>query len=225
MKREIITTGDGSKTIYIPDWDEQYHSKHGAIQEARHVFLKTGLSHYVDQCTEQKEISILEMGFGTGLNALLTFFEAERLGITFKYTGLEAFPVSEEEAKAMDYASQVQDDTAVAIYELLHDAAWEKELQISEFFKLTKRKQRFEDITDKVTFDLVYFDAFGPRVQPDLWTEAIFSKMYAALKPNGVLTTYCAQGAARRAMQAVGFQVERLPGPPGKREMLRATKA
>lgn len=224
MKREIITTGDGSKTIHIPEWDEQYHSKHGAIQEARHVFLKTGLAHYTAQYPEEQEIAILEMGFGTGLNALLTFFEAQTLGLTLNYTGVEAFPVSSEEAMAMEYASQLEEKEALAIYNTLHSISWDEKVPLSDFFKLTKRQQKFEVITDEATFDLVYFDAFGPRVQPDLWTEAIFAKMYAALKPKGVLTTYCAQGAARRAMQAVGFQVERLPGPPGKREMLRASK-
>jgi len=188
LKREIITTADGSKTIHIPEWNEQYHSKHGAIQEAKHVFLKTGLHHFIDQYPKQKEISILEMGFGTGLNALLTYFESIALNKEIKYTGIEAFPVSQEEAQAMEYASQLQEAGALTIY------------------------------------DLVYFDAFGPRVQPSLWTEDLFLKMYKALKPGGVLTTYCAQGAARRAMQSVGFEVERLPGPPGKREMLRASK-
>ena len=224
MKREIITTADGSKTIHIPEWNEQYHSKHGAIQEARHVFLKTGLSHFTDAFPEQKEIAILEMGFGTGLNALLTFFEAKKNALSINYVGVEAYPISAEEIKAMEYAGQLEEASAQEIYDKLHHIPWEEETAISDTFQLTKRKQNFEEIEDRGDFDLVFFDAFGPRVQPDLWTENIFSKMYAALKPGGVLTTYCAQGAARRAMQAVGFKVERLPGPPGKREMLRASK-
>ena len=125
----------------------------------------------------------------------------------------------------MEYASQLTHSNAQDIYNALHDVSWEKPTAISDDFMLTKRKQNFEEITDVAAYDLVYFDAFGPRVQPELWTEAIFSKMYQALKSGGVLTTYCAQGAARRAMQAAGFTVERLPGPPGKREMLRATKS
>lgn len=224
MKREIITTADGSKTIHIPQWNEQYHSKHGAIQEARHVFLKTGLRHFIDQYPKQKEISILEMGFGTGLNALLTYFESRTLHLEIKYTGIEAFPVSQEEAQAMEYASQIQEKDALTVYEEIHRCHWETEVEISDRFKLIKRQQKFEEITDLSSYDIIYFDAFGPRVQPSLWTEEIFSKMYAALKLNGVLTTYCAQGAARRAMQSAGFTVERLPGPPGKREMLRASK-
>ncbi len=224
MKREIITTGDGSKTIHIPEWNEQYHSKHGAIQEARHVFLETGLQHYVTQHPERESIAILEIGFGTGLNALLTYFKAQDLGIEINYTGVEGFPVSLEEAVAMDYASQLDNGNAVAVYTKLHAIPYGNQERVSNDFQLEKRQHKFEDIEDVATFDLVYFDAFGPRVQPDLWTEAIFSKMFTALKSGGVLTTYCAQGAARRAMQAVGFEVERLPGPPGKREMLRATK-
>ncbi|EAQ39036.1 hypothetical protein MED134_00415 [Dokdonia sp. MED134] len=224
MKREIITTADGSKTIHIPDWDEQYHSKHGAIQEARHVFLRTGLAHYVTTYPDKKEIAILEMGFGTGLNALLTYYEVHKHKVSFNYVGAEAYPVSQEEAQAMEYASQLEEEDATKVYNEMHDVAWEQPEKINEHFTLTKRTQRFEDITDSDVFDLIYFDAFGPRVQPTLWTEEIFAKMYEALIPGGVLTTYCAQGAARRAMQAAGFVVERLPGPPGKREMLRASK-
>ncbi|RMB56258.1 SAM-dependent methyltransferase [Dokdonia sinensis] len=224
MKRTIITTGDGSKTIHIPEWNEQYHSKHGAIQEARHVFLETGLQHFLNENPERKSVSILEMGFGTGLNALLTYFKTKDLGISINYTGVEAFPVSPEEAMAMEYASQLDRPIAPEIYRKMHEIPFGNRESVSDTFQLEKRQQKFEDIEDMGVFDLVYFDAFGPRVQPDLWTEFIFKKMFTALKSDGVLTTYCAQGAARRAMQAVGFEVERLPGPPGKREMLRATK-
>ncbi|MFT5751275.1 MAG: tRNA U34 5-methylaminomethyl-2-thiouridine-forming methyltransferase MnmC [Flavobacteriales bacterium] len=226
MKREIITTGDGSKTIQISDWDEQYHSKHGAIQEARHVFLGMGLQHYVAKTKPDttQPISILEMGFGTGLNALLTLFEAQELKVKLDYTGVEAYPVSDEEAAAMDYASQIAQPEALQYYEQMHALPCEEPHDITTDFTLTKRQQRFENIMDHDQFDLVYFDAFGARVQPELWDEAIFEKMYTALRKSGVLVTYAAKGSVRRAMQAVGFIVERLPGPPGKREMLRATK-
>ncbi|WP_299679242.1 tRNA (5-methylaminomethyl-2-thiouridine)(34)-methyltransferase MnmD [uncultured Dokdonia sp.] len=226
MKREIIITGDGSKTIHIPEWDEQYHSKHGAIQEAQHVFLKMGLHHYVSQPSYQKEtpIAILEMGFGTGLNALLTFFEAQKLGTPVDYTGIEAYPITTEEVHAMEYVSLVKEKEVQQVYDTLHSTVWESKEVISTTFQLTKRQQRFEAIVDENMFDLVYFDAFGARVQPELWGEVIFKKMYTALREKGVLVTYAAKGSVRRAMQAVGFDVERLPGPPGKREMLRATK-
>ena len=225
MKREIITTNDGSKTIHIPEWNEQYHSKHGAIQEANHVFLETALQHYVDHNHHNKKaFHILEMGFGTGLNALLTFLKAKDSALSVAYDGVEAFPITTQEIEAMGYATLLSDDDAQQVYTHLHNCPWETAHPISNGFVLKKRKQRFEDISDIDRFDIIYFDAFGPRVQPELWTEAIFLKMYHALRKGGVLTTYCAQGAARRAMQAVGFIVERLPGPPGKREMLRATK-
>lgn len=225
MKREIITTGDGSKTIQIPEWDEQYHSKHGAIQEARHVFLGMGLEHFTAQTTNSTApIAILEMGFGTGLNALLTLFEAQKLKINIDYTGIEAYPVSHAEAAAMEYASQIAESHAQQYYEQMHAIPWEMSHAVTPEFKLTKRQQRFETIAASDQFDLVYFDAFGARVQPELWDEDIFGRMYAALRTNGVLVTYAAKGSVRRAMQAVGFTVERLPGPPGKREMLRATK-
>lgn len=224
MKREIITTGDGSKTIQISEWDEQYHSKHGAIQEARHVFLGMGLQHYVSKMPTTQPIAILEMGFGTGLNALLTLFEAQALNTEIDYTGIEAYPVSEEEVAAMDYSSQLSQTNALHYYNQMHTLSWGEQHPITTDFRLAKRQERFEDITDIGLYDLVYFDAFGARVQPELWDEAIFEKMYIALRENGVLVTYAAKGSVRRAMQAVGFVVERLPGPPGKREMLRATK-
>ncbi len=224
MKREIITTGDGSKTIQISEWDEQYHSKHGAIQEARHVFLGMGLQHYVSKMPTTQPIAILEMGFGTGLNALLTLFEAQALNTEIEYTGIEAYPVSEEEVAAMDYSSQLTQTNALQYYNQMQSLSWGEQHPITTDYRLTKRQERFENITDIGLYDLVYFDAFGARVQPELWDEAIFEKMYIALRENGVLVTYAAKGSVRRAMQAVGFVVERLPGPPGKREMLRATK-
>lgn len=226
MKREIITTGDGSKTIQISEWDEQYHSKHGAVQEARHVFLGMGLQHFAAKSERDifQPIAILEMGFGTGLNALLTLFEAQKLQVKIDYTGIEAYPVSAEEVAAMDYASQISQKDALQYYEQMHATSWGVQHAVTVDFELTKREQRFETIADITQFDLVYFDAFGARVQPELWDEDIFGRMYTALRENGVLVTYAAKGSVRRAMQAVGFSVERLPGPPGKREMLRATK-
>ncbi|WP_299767387.1 tRNA (5-methylaminomethyl-2-thiouridine)(34)-methyltransferase MnmD [uncultured Dokdonia sp.] len=226
MKREIIITGDGSKTIHIPEWDEQYHSKHGAIQEAQHVFLNMGLHHYISKPSYKKEmpVAILEMGFGTGLNALLTFFEAKKTKTPILYTGIEAYPITSEEIDAMEYVSLLKEEEAQQIYDELHTTVWESQEAISTSFQLTKREQRFKNIEDKEVFDIVYFDAFGARVQPELWGDVIFKKMYTALRENGVLVTYAAKGSVRRAMQAVGFDVERLPGPPGKREMLRATK-
>ena len=223
MKREIIKTGDGSATIYLPEWNEHYHSKHGAVQEALHVFVKKGLHHFIEKRSSD-EISILEIGFGTGLNALITALEAEKLKISMSYCGVEAYPVSEEEVSALDYSSAFKDEAASEVFRKIHNAKWEEDVAINSLFRLQKKKMFFSNITSEDDFNLIYFDAFGPRVQPELWEEAIFKKMYAALQKNGVLVTYSAKGSVRRAMQAVGFSVERLEGPPGKREMLRATK-
>lgn len=221
MKREFLTTGDGSITIHLPDWNEQYHSKHGAIVEAVHVFIKTGLAHWTNE-NDSNKVSILEIGFGTGLNAFLTSLEATKKNLQVHYTGIEAYPISDEEIKQLNYASLL--DASEEAFLKLHQSNWGISSEISQNFTLMKREQLFSEIKDATLYNVIYFDAFGARVQPELWTEAIFELMFEALKPKGVLVTYAAKGSVRRAMQAVGFVVERLPGPPGKREMLRATK-
>ncbi len=223
MKREIIRTADGSATIYLPDWNEHYHSRHGALQEAMHVFIKSGLDHFL-QKKQVERINILEIGFGTGLNALISYYEGIKNNVILDYTGVEAYPVSEEELTALDYSSLFGQKDASEVFKALHDCAWNKKTVISPLFELQKQQMFFRDIKAQNAFDLIYFDAFGPRVQPELWSEEIFAGMYRALTEEGVLVTYSAKGSVRRAMQAAGFLVERLPGPPGKREMLRATR-
>jgi tRNA U34 5-methylaminomethyl-2-thiouridine-forming methyltransferase MnmC len=220
MKRKIIRTADGSKTIHIEDWNEQYHSKHGAIQEAYHVFIGHGLSRFPD-----REIHLLEIGFGTGLNAFITFLEARKRNISVHYTGVEAYPISDLELQQLNYVSELQAESNAADFLRMHQGAWEEDIEISKEFILQKQKKDFSRIDDENRYDLIYFDAFGARIQPELWTKAMFDRMHMALKKNGVLTTYAAKGSVRRAMQAVGLTVERLPGPPGKREMLRAVKS
>jgi len=219
MKRKIITTSDGSKTIQILDWDEQYHSKHGAVQEAYHVFIKHGLN-----CFKNTQISILEIGFGTGLNALITWIEAESLKLNIKYTGIEAYPVSEEELKALEYCEILNAKMYKNGFEQMHQSTWNQSISIATNFILEKQQKDFETVADENEYNLIYFDAFGARVQPHLWTAGMFAKMFKALKTSGILVTYAAKGSVRRAMEEVGFIVERLPGPPGKREMLRAMK-
>lgn len=219
MQRKIITTSDGSKTIHIVDWNEQYHSKHGAIQEAYHVFIKAGLSLF-----ENTSISILEIGFGTGLNSLITLIEAKKLSVQIEYWGIEAYPITSEELEQLNYISELNASSYKKQFQVMHDCPWDESVEIDDSFSLYKQQKKFSQIDDENKFNLVYFDAFGARVQPELWTETIFSKMFTAMKPNGVLVTYAAKGSVRRAMQTVGFVVERLPGPPGKREMLRARK-
>ncbi len=223
LKREIITTADGSTTIHLPELNEQYHSKHGAINEAKHVFIKNGFEHVLDLQVVQR-LNILEIGFGTGLNAFITFVEAEKISQEINYVGVEAYPVAYNEAILMNYSEELSNKEKEPVFKSLHQSDWEIPSEISSDFMLTKRKQFFVDIHDKDIFNLIYFDAFGARVQPELWTIEIFQKMYNALQSKGVLVTYSAKGSVRRAMQEVGFEVERLPGPPGKREMLRATK-
>jgi len=219
LKREIIQTLDGSTTIHLQEWDECYHSKHGAIQEAQHVFIKNGLSLF-----EKKHVSILEIGFGTGLNAFITFLEAKKLNQTIDYVGVEAYPISADEVLSMNYVEELNATDENAIFKTMHESNWEEKINLSNDFSLTKRKQFFEAIDDIEKFDLIYFDAFGYRVQPELWSTEIFKKMYNALKPNSVLVTYAARGVVKRSMIEVGFTVEKLAGPPGKREMFRARK-
>jgi tRNA U34 5-methylaminomethyl-2-thiouridine-forming methyltransferase MnmC len=219
VKREILITSDGSTTIHLPDWNEQYHSKHGAIQEAYHVFIKSGF-----EAVALNEISILEIGFGTGLNAFVTFLEAEKSNKKVNYVGVEAYPVLEEEIQKLNYVTELNTTKSALVFDKMHQSSWDKKHQVFDDFYLTKRKQFFEEIEDVDQFNLIYFDAFSAEHQPKLWTEEIFKKMYNALKADGVLVTYSAKGSVRRAMQTVGFKVERLEGPPGKREMLRAIK-
>ena len=228
MIREIIKTNDGSTTIHLPEWNESYHSKHGAIQEAYHVFIKNGLclanSQKLVSLFKVKSIAILEIGFGTGLNAFITFLEAKKANLTIDYVGVEAYPIEMEEAMEMNYPNEI-DVSETTVFKKMHEFSWDLKNQLSDNFMLTKRKQFFQDIQDEASFDLIYFDAFGFRVQPDLWSDTIFVAMFKALKPNGILVTYACRTSIKNAMLSAGFSVEKLPGAPGKREMLRATKA
>jgi len=219
LKREIIQTRDGSTTIHIKDWDECYHSRFGAIQEAQHVFIKNGLSLF-----KNKSIAILEIGFGTGLNAFITFLESKKLNQVIDYVGVEAYPVSTDEVLSMNYVSELNAEIESAVFEKMHQCNWEEKVVFRNDFSLTKRKQFFAEIDDFEKFNLIYFDAFGYNVQPELWSTEIFKKMYEALKSEGVLVTYAARGVIKRSMNEVGFTVEKLEGAPGKREMFRARK-
>lgn len=212
-------TSDGSTSIHLPEWDESYHSKHGAIQEAQHVFIKNGLSLFKGQ-----SVSVLEIGFGTGLNAFITFLESKKTNQSIEYVGVEGFPVVADEVLQMNYVQQLNANEWESEFKHMHEEEWEKPVTIDAYFRLTKRKQMFAEITDVNQFDLIYFDAFGFRVQPELWSVEIFTKMYTALKSGGILVTYACRGPIKRAMMEAGFQIEKLAGPPGKREMLRGRK-
>ena len=220
MKREIFITSDGSSSIYLPELDETYHSKHGAIQEAYHVFIKNGLDKFVNG----SKVTILEIGLGSGLNCFITYLEAIKRSLKVNYDGVEAYPLKAEEISLLNYVKELNAVKYSSVFSEIHRCIWEEKHNLDDNFQLIKRKQFIKEIEDQNRFDLVYFDAFGPNVQPDLWTVAIFQKMYNALKNKGVLVTYSAKGSVRRAMQEVGFKIERLPGPPGKREMLRGLK-
>ena len=218
MKREVITTKDGSSSIYIHEMDETYHSVHGAVQEALHVFIKNGLA-----LLSKNEINVFELGFGTGLNAFLSEQYASQNKISINYHSIEAFPVEVNLIKDLNYNKII--DYNIDIFDLIHKAEWEVENRISETFQLRKIEAKIQNFeVNKNYFDIVFFDAFGPRAQSEMWSVEILQKMYDCLKPEGKLVTYCAQGQFKRNLKSIGFKVENLPGPPGKREMTTATK-
>jgi tRNA U34 5-methylaminomethyl-2-thiouridine-forming methyltransferase MnmC len=219
LKKEIILTKDGSSSIFLPELNETYHSKFGAIQEAKHVFIKSGLSLLKD-----KSVSILEIGFGTGLNAFITFLEAIKSIQNINYVGVEAFPVEFDIIEKLNYVSELEALEYQSVFNEIHQSNWDVENKITSYFNLTKRNQKFEDISDSEKYNLIYFDAFGFDVQPELWSEEIFKRMYDALLPGGILVTYACRTSIKKAMLNIGFRVEKLPGAPGKREMLRAIK-
>lgn len=221
MDLSFSITKDGSHTLVNEELDETYHSRHGAIQEAYHVFMRSGL----DLLQSKTEISIFEMGFGTGLNAFITFLENQRNCQKVNYYGLEKYPLKGEVWKQLNFITELDAQAYSSVFESMHEGKWDTLLPISTDFNLKKIEGDLEDDLSDLHVDLIYFDAFGPRVQPDLWTEQVFEKMYQILKPGGILVTYCCKGDVKRAMISAGFQVEKIPGPPGKREMLRAFKA
>ncbi len=219
METELLLTEDGSYTLYVSEIDESYHSTHGAIQESTHIFINAGLN----QCKKQT-INILEVGFGTGLNTLLCALDAQESKKQIHYSSLEKFPVSIEKAFQLNYSRQIGNDAASQLFSKIHRTEWEKEQPISENFTLKKIKCDFTTFRWDKTYDVVFFDAFSPEKQPEMWTTEQFQKIYNACNEGAILTTYCAKGIVRRALQSAGFTVERLPGPPGKREILRAIK-
>ncbi|MDX2285287.1 MAG: tRNA (5-methylaminomethyl-2-thiouridine)(34)-methyltransferase MnmD [Bacteroidia bacterium] len=213
---EAVRTADGSMTLYAPAFGEHYHSIHGALQESQHVFMQAGW-----QQVQADPVSVFEMGFGTGLNALLTLLAAG--GRTVQYTAVEAFPLAGDQWRSLNYAGLLGPAGAAGL-EALHQAPWGQATEIRPGFTLHKAACRLEDFEPAAQFDLVYYDAFAPGSQPELWTEAVMARIAAWMRPGACFVTYCAKGSVRRALLAAGLQAERLPGPPGKREMLRAWK-
>lgn len=215
---QLTLTSDGSHTLYVPEIDEHYHSVNGAVQESRHIFIDAGLH----EC-KKNEINVFEVGFGTGLNAFLVMLEAERLQKKIYFTTVELYPVDLQNIKKLNYPDQISVGKTED-FRKLHSAEWNKKIEISPYFYLKKICGDFTKLTLESNFDVVFFDAFSPEKQAEMWTENIFATIYEKCNENAVLTTYCAKGAVRRAMQKAGFTVERIPGPPGKREILRSRK-
>ena len=218
LKRELQVTSDGSHTLYMPDMDEHYHSVNGAIQESEHVFIEAGLHRL-----SKKEIRVLEIGFGTGLNAFLTLLDSRQADRHITYYSMELYPLDIALVQNLNYGKVLcarEEDLFMA----LHEAPWNQSASITPNFTLHKMKGDCNQAELPNEIDLVYFDAFAPDKQPEMWNQELFNKLYFRMNAGGILTTYCAKGAVRRTMKESGFSVERIPGPPGKREMLRATK-
>ncbi len=221
---KVIETRDGSSSLLVPDMNETYHSTHGAITESGYVFLKMGLNHLCGLQPDKKEISLLEIGFGTGLNAWLTAL-ATPAAVRIEFTSIEKYPLEQELVDQLNYKDRKRESGASALFDRLHTAPWGKEETITDRFSLKKVESDIFDFDPpSQSFDLVYFDAFAPSKQPGMWVEKILNKMYNLLVPGGIFVTYCAQGQFKRDLKKVGFVIEELHGPPGKKEMTRGTK-
>lgn len=221
MERKIVETEDGSHSLFVPELDEQFHSRHGAIQESKHVFVQMGWERAKQGKTN---IRVLEIGLGTGLNALLTVLANQQEGLDVVYIAVEGYPILPEEYALLNYPEMLENDNANALFSKIHETAWGQKQKITTGFQLLKLHEKIEAFDLDEGVDLIYFDAFAPEKQPALWTAEIFEKMYRLMNPGGILTTYCAKGVVRRTMQAAGFEMHRVAGPPGKREMLIAIK-
>lgn len=218
LNHEIRITGDGSKTLWLTDLKESYHSIHGAYAESQHVFIDNGLDRF-----KNDNIKILEIGYGTGLNCLLSGIYANSNKKNIEYTGIELYPLTEEINDLLKY-DELIDKTHHKLYNMITDASWGEKLRVSDYYRIEKQHEDFITYTTKSCFNVVFFDAFAPEKQNELWTIEVFEKIYGFLEMGGLLTTYCAKGIIKRRLRSIGFEVESLPGPPGKREMTCAWK-
>ncbi len=222
---KVIITRDGSHSLYVPHLDETYHSSYGAITESEHIFIQAGLDYFNRSHSGMKSLTVFELGFGTGLNALLTYRYALRNHINLRYISVESEPLPVDFALRLNYPEQLAFEGSRKVYRAMHESLWNGEMMISEFFLLEKIHQKIENYQNPQSLaEVIYYDAFAPGVQPDVWNREILDGMHDLLKPEGVLVTYCVQGQFRRDLKAAGFQVEKLPGPPGKKEIVRAIK-
>ncbi|MCC9136526.1 tRNA (5-methylaminomethyl-2-thiouridine)(34)-methyltransferase MnmD [Pontibacter silvestris] len=222
MHLEIRQTKDGSNTLYVPELNEHYHSIHGALQESQHVFIKNGLEHVLNT---KKDVKILEVGFGTGLNAILTYPFALAQAVFVQYDTLEKFPISAEVVEQLQFDKFILDPELYTVFLQMHACPWNKPQDLIPHFCLQKIHESLEEfVVPEAYYDIIYFDAFAPEKQPELWTDEMFEKLFKATRPGGILVTYCAKGSFKRSLKAAGFEIEALPGPPGKREMTRGVK-
>lgn len=223
MRRKIILTEDGSSSLFVENLNEHYHSKYGAVQESMHIYIQAGLLS--EAIKNLDTIHILEIGFGTGLNALLTYFSAMDNHKTVHYTAIEPYPLTFEEIQLLNYVDFIENDSAESVFQQIHNTVWGEEKAIGNHFTIYKLKQSALEIFYPCDlFDLVYFDAFAPEVQPELWQKELFEKIYQSMKQESILVTYSTKGNIKRILKDTGFYLEKLPGPKGKREMLRAKK-
>lgn len=218
---KIVATDDGSHSIKLVGMNEQYHSKYGAIQESQHVFIEYGLKQIAEF---KNEISILEIGMGTGLNVLLTYIFGVESNCKVKYLALEPYPIQEDTWQQLNYTHQLKLPDLQNNFELLHSSEWDEQNTLSESFIFEKQQKSILDIRFDQKFDLVYFDAFNPDLEPFLWSESVFKKIYQSMSKDGLLTTYSTKGIVKRAMKSCGFSIKKQPGPKGKREILNAWK-
>jgi tRNA U34 5-methylaminomethyl-2-thiouridine-forming methyltransferase MnmC len=218
---KTVITADNSSTLYVPELDEHYHSTHGAIQESKHVFIKKGLSFLISK--GYGEIKIFEVGFGTGLNALLSWIEAESQKIRVEYYSIEKYPVPISLALDLNYSDLLGLETNEYMQKL-HSSPWDELTVLSPYFSVKKIKGELQTFESDGGFDLVYYDAFGPRAQPEMWLDQLLKKSVDLLKSGGVWVSYCAKGQVKRDLKSTGLALEAIPGPPGKREMTRGSK-
>lgn len=222
-ERQFLITEDGSHTLFIPKLDETYHSIHGAIGESNYVFLEMGLKYFIET-HRKKAVKIIEVGFGTGLNALLSAIYAGSNHIQVKYESLETFPLSTSEIQKLNHAELIGYSQSKELFQKIQGSPWDQWMEISPEFLLNKVNIPIQEYELHGQFDICFFDAFAPSKQPEMWELAVLKKVWSLLVTNGVFVTYCAKGKLKRDLKTIGFEIESLPGPPGKFEMVRAIK-
>jgi len=221
--RQVIVTADGSHTLAVPELNETYHSTYGAIQESRHIFINHGVDYWF-KTTGGNKANVFEVGFGTGLNALLSVDYAENHQKSILYDAIESDPLPEAEALSLNYPQMLPAETSFKWFEQIHKSDWNKYSEISKGFRLKKIHGFIQDFQRTEQYDVCYFDAFAPSKQPEMWEISILEKIEQLLRSGGVFTTYCAAGHLRRSLKSLGYILEILPGPPGKKEVVRAMK-